>query len=419
VDSVAVSSHRCDDDCGEVQGKMRNEIALLTAVGIVSVTPAIACGGGSGHAGGGGGGMDAGFGLDSSSLPESSSGDALAMSPWDGSAIPTVVMPRISAGVPAFASGGPSTDPSNADDNSMTTSWAPPTLPAWIAYDLSGAPVAQRQSTLVVWNAEHAADYINATPPSGAQMPTDYTIEINAAPGGTSAPPSDGWVQVAAISDNLRDTVESPAALAGGNWLRMNVMGSTDPDGVAIDLDVFATPNGATDCWMLMGDSITFITFGYGFSNLPQLVNQAKSNRWPAIINAAIGGTNTVTATSIIDDTMVGYPGRYVALAYGTNDQSSNFQMETLVQKVLAAGKIPVVPLMPWSDTQTVQTNGPLINQAIQALYVKYPQILPGPDLWTAFLNRTDLIPSGDVHPNQAGQVVLRQQWANVIAAVP
>jgi hypothetical protein len=93
--------------------------------------------------------------------------------------------------------------------------------------------------------------------------------------------------------------------------------------------------------------------------------------------------------------------------------------MESLVKSVLAAGKVPVIPLMPWSDTATIQTNGPLINAAIEALYTKYPQIVHGPDLWTAFLNRTDLIPSGDVHPNAAGQEVFRQQWAQVIAAIP
>jgi hypothetical protein len=140
------------------------------------------------------------------------------------------------------------------------------------------------------------------------------------------------------------------------------------------------------------------------------------------VINAAIGGTNTGTAVSVIDSTMAGFPGRYVVLAYGTNDnvsQGAMLQMDTLVQHVIAASKIPVVPHMPWSDTAGVQANGPIINQAIDALYAKYPQILHGPDLWTAFMNRTDLIPSGDVHPNSMGQEFLRQQWATVMAGVP
>jgi hypothetical protein len=353
---------------------------------------------------------------------------AVQISPWDGSAIATIVMPRISGsgysgrdgGVPAFASGSLDyqTVPSSANDDDPLTSWSPDKLPAWIAYDLSPVPVALRQSVLVVWNALHAGNYINATSPAGAQMPTDYTIETNSAPGGTAAPPTSGWVQVAAVQSNLRNTVEQPIELNGGNWVRMSITGSTDSN-VALDLDVFSTPNGATDCWMLMGDSITYITMGYAFSNLPQLVHAASPARWPAVINAAIGGTSTATAVSIIGSTLTGYPGRYVVLAYGTNDDPSNFHMEDLVQTVLAAGKIPVVPHMPWSAEPTIQTNGPLINKQIDALYIKYPQIVHGPDLWAAFTGRTDLIPATDIHPNSAGQTFLRQQWATVMAAIP
>jgi hypothetical protein len=336
---------------------------------------------------------------------------------------PSIAMPHISAGVPAFDSSSANyqTVAASANDGDPLTSWSPSSLPAWIAYDVSGAPASQRQTALVVWNALHSGAYVNMSTPSGADMPTDYTIEVNMAPGGATAPPTDGWSQVASISNNLRGTVESPIAMGGANWVRMSVTGSTDPT-LAMDLDVFSTPYGATDCWLFMGDSITYITMPYAWNDLPKLVHTMRSDRWPAVINAAIGGTNTSTAVSVIDDTIKGYPGRYVVLAYGTNDNVSmgaNFQMETLVQHVIAASKVPVVPHMPWSDTAGVQANGPMINAAIDALYAKYPQILPGPDLWAAFMNRTDLIPSGDVHPNSAGQEFLRQQWAMVMAAVP
>jgi len=335
----------------------------------------------------------------------------------------TIAMPEISTGAPAFASSSANyqTVASMANDNNPMTSWSPSALPGWIAYDLSSVPVTERQDTLVVWNALHAGSYLNTTPPSGASMPTDYTIETNVAPGGTAAPPVDGWTEVATVTNNLRNTIEAPITLGGANWVRMSVTGATDPT-LAIDVDVFSTPHGATDAWMFMGDSITYITMPYAWNDLPSLVNMARPDRRPAVINAAIGGTNTGTAVSIIDDTMSGFPGRYVVLAYGTNDnvsQGGTFEMETLVMDVLAVGKVPVVPHMPWSDTASVQANGPIINSAIDALYVKYPQILRGPDLWAAFMNRTDLIPSGDVHPNSAGQEFLRQQWASVMAGVP
>lgn len=61
---------------------------------------------------------------------------------------------------------------------------------------------------------------------------------------------------------------------------------------------------------------------------------------------------------------------------------------------------------------------GPLLNQAIDVLYAKYPAVVRGPDLWQAFENRTDLIPQGDVHPNDEGREFLREQWARVITSV-
>ena len=384
-------------------------LLLLLAAGCGSATPAPGDSRVPGDAG-------VSTGSDSAVPPAAEGGPGA-----DAGAPATIAMPRISAGVPAFSSGNANafTGPSNANDNDSTTAWVPDMLPAWIAYDLSAAPAAQRQNVLVVWNAEHAGSYINTSPPTGAMMPTDYAIEVNAAPGGTSAPPTTGWVQAASVSNNLRNTVESQVSLGGGNWVRMSITGATDPQ-VAIDLDVFSDPLGATDCWMLMGDSVTYLAMSYAFSNLPELVHQARPNRWPAIINAAIGGTNTNTALLVIDDTMTGFPGRYVGLAYGTNDHPASFEMEALVQKVIAAGKVPVVPHIPWQDDPSADADIAQMNSAIDALYAKYPQILPGPDLWATFLNRPDLYPdAGGPHPDDAGQTVQRQAWANTMAAVP
>jgi hypothetical protein len=400
-------------------------ISPLRLAGFALVVPVLACSASSGNPEKAAeSSPEAGAVEDASSpLPP---GDASPSTPEAGEAdgaLATVAMPEISAAALAFASSsaGYQSVASMANDNDPLTAWSPSSLPAWIAYDLSAVPASERQGALVVWNALHAGSYLNASPPSGGSMPTAYTLEINMAPGGTAAPPTDGWTQVVAVTNNLRNTVESPIALAGANWVRMNVTAASDPT-LSIDVDVFSTPNGASDAWMFMGDSITYITMPYAWNDLPKLVNTARPDRRPAVINAAIGGTNTSTAVSAIAGTMSGFPGRYVVLAYGTNDnvsQGATLQMETLVQDVIAAGKVPVVPHMPWSDTASVQANGPLINQAIDALYVKYPQILRGPDLWAAFMNRSDLIPSGDVHPNSMGQEFLRQQWATVMAGVP
>jgi lysophospholipase L1-like esterase len=324
-------------------------------------------------------------------------------------------MKLISRGVPAFSSDTGSM-PSAANDDNPASAWDPAALPAWIAYDLSSAPASERMRILVAWYDYKIEGYANQPPPAGAYLPADYTVEINAAPGGSS-PPSSGWTAAATITGNTYNAQQYLIDLKGANWVRMNVTKSSDPT-VNVDLDVYSAPAGADDDWLFMGDSITFITTPRAFSDLPDLCAKAAPGRYPAVIDAAIGGTNTGTAQAIIGDYLKSFLGRFVVLAYGTNDHAASFQMESLVTAVIAAGKVPVVPHMPWSDTMGVQTDGPLINAAIDALYVKYPQILKGPDLWQLFMNRTDLIPSGDVHPNQQGQEVLRQAWAQVIAGV-
>ncbi len=51
----------------------------------------------------------------------------------------------------------------------------------------------------------------------------------------------------------------------------------------------------------------------------------------------------------------------------------------------------------------------------IDALYVKYPEIVKGPDLWGHFEGHTEWIPMGDVHPNSDGQAEFRKQYALVM----
>jgi len=203
--------------------------------------------------------------------------------------------------------------------------------------------------------------------------------------------------------------------LKGASWVRISLSKSSNASVVGLDFDVHSAPNGATDSWLFMGDSITFMSTSYLFSDLPKRVHDLKPDRWPAVIPAAIGGTNTMTALQALDSTMADFPGRFVVLAYGTNDHPGEYQMEALVKKVIAAGKVPVVPHMPWAVDARIQDEGPQINQIIDELYAKYPEILHGPDFWGVLKDRTDLIPANDIHPNDEGQKEFRKQWALVM----
>ncbi len=342
--------------------------------------------------------------------------------PPDSGTLPSLQvspMPLLSFGVPAFSSSdqNSSTGASRANGTDPAQAWVSASMPASLAYDLSGVPADRRQKVLAAWYALHVPDYIpaNGLQP-GESAPIDYTLEVNAAPGGGS-PPASGWSQVASVTGNARSGAMLPFMMSGANWLRMSFTRSSDTNFVGVNLDLYSTAGGAGDTWMFLGDSITHISMPRAFSDLPSLVHALKPDHWPAVIEAAIGGTRTVDAVSAFDNTLRDFPGNFVVLAYGTNDDPANFQLETLVQKVIALGKTPVVPHMPWSDRADIQAKGPTMNGIIDGLYVKYPQILRGPDLWTFFKENPSYIPSGDIHPNDAGREALRHQWASLMAS--
>jgi hypothetical protein len=324
-------------------------------------------------------------------------------------------MPLISRDVPAFASGASAdATASKANDDNKATGWASDKIPGWIAYDLSAVPAEQRKQALVIWHDLFAYDFIDSAPTADQKLPVDYKIEANTAAGGGAAP-TDGWTELASVTGNDRNSRQHLVDLAGANWVRMNVSKSTNPSSVFFDLDVYSAPNGASDSWLLMGDSITFISTHYQDSDIPMLINKVDSTRWPAFVDAAIGGTNTQTALVAFDETVKNFPGQYITLNYGTNDHNVDYKMEDLVQKVIALGKTPVVPHQPWTAETAVQAEAILNNMTIDTLYAKYPEILHGPDLYGTFKGRTDLIPANDIHPNAMGQEVLRQAWADAL----
>jgi hypothetical protein len=328
-------------------------------------------------------------------------------------------MPLISRGVPAFSSPG-GTGASSANDADPSTGWSSGSTPGWLAYDISGAPAADRRNALVAWYAIHAPCYIDTSAPTQGARPIDYTIETNDAPGGGD-PPSTGWTAAITITSNRYCGRQHLVGLNGANWVRLNITkGSADATSVFLEMDIQGAPSGASDGWLFMGDSITYMSTTHAWCDIPNLVHIDKPNFFPAVIDAAIGGTNTGTAMAVIDDTMTDFPGRFVVLAYGTNDHLNGFQMEGLVQKVFASGKTPVIPHIPWPDTtdQARLAEVEMQNGVIDQLYTKYPQIVRGPDLWAVFQGQTQWIPPGDVHPNAMGQEELRKAWAKAMEAV-
>lgn len=345
-------------------------------------------------------------------------------------------MPVISRGAPTYSSTSYNAA-SNATDADYSTSWmSRGDVPAWVAVDLSAAPATSRGAVVVVWYNAPTWGY-DATVLGGQtySLVGAYTIDAHAAAGGGAPPdPADaGWVTLATVTGNELSSRQHLVDLGGRNWVRIRVTAPCERNAnspateVSFNLDVHDAHLGAQDDWLFVGDSITAGAWwraGY----FGQGINATLSDHFPAAQNAGIGYQTAASTVPRMAAWLALFPGRYVGLSFGTNDGNGNllgtpqldaFQASyaSLVQAVLDAGKIPVVPTIIWSGNTSIQANLPAMNQRLAALRTAYPQIVNGPDLYAAFQGRTDLFNTDGIHPNDAGSAELRLQWIQAMLA--
>jgi len=399
-----------------------------------------------------------------------------------------VAMPLISLNAPAYASSG---TPANAVDATGDTLWdigATPSAgaPQYIAVDLSAHPTSKimlQWSNYYTWNYQTG---VMAYDTRSYNLVSDYTIEGNTAAGGGSAAPTSGWtVLETGTTNNTYHSRQHLLDFTGYNWVRLSVTKDNDSNNPSLNLEVHdASATSADDSWLILGDSITafamgqketeeidirdsswnlieagpVLPLGRSFPELIALGNDANSPNphfdgatgfFPSSENGGVGGikasdvalgsTRAELSTSdvLIDRWLAETQATYIGIAYGTNDvngaDSSTIpsvaaNLEIICNKITAAGKKPVLAKLIWSLEPTIQANGPLLNAAIDALYVAHPEIIHGPDLWTAFVGHTEYFRytydntaqqkiQDTLHPNQDGERVMREEWAKAMLA--
>ena len=355
--------------------------------------------------------------------------------------------PIISRGVPAFTNDDcdGAYPAARANDSDYASQWrschASPSSarPVWLAYDLSSVAIPNRGKVVLAWyNDPSTGPYdhrlINNV---GYNIPADYIVEASGAPSG--AVPTTGWVRLAAVSGNTYHSRQHVVDLSGYNWVRLNITasdGSSQNFNVSLNMDVHDASGGLQDDWIFFGDSLTQDGMSHdplkdagGAGTMAQLVQTRNPGFFPVVEAGGIGGFNSSDGAAHMATWLDLFPGRYVALSYGTNDannasagdpnvaQTFYGNYSAMIQAALALGKVPVVPTVPWARAVNVRANGPELNQQIQKLYADFPQIVHGPDLWSLFEGNPALISADNLHPTQAGYLALRNMWAAAMTA--
>jgi lysophospholipase L1-like esterase len=213
--------------------------------------------------------------------------------------------------------------------------------------------------------------------------------------------------------------------MSGANWIKISVTSVNGGSRANLNMDVYDASQGMEDDWIIYGSStpamsMLHTTIGSTTQSFSQMIAAARPGYFPIQENGAISGLDTADGVQNINTWLPLFPGKYVAIALGANDADECISPTTfynnyvtMVNAVTAAGKVPVVGTFNWSKLSTVQSCGPGLIAKLNELYANYPQVVPGPDLWTYFKNHPELVSSDNQHPTAEGAGLYRQQWAN------
>jgi hypothetical protein len=374
---------------------------------------------------GSGGGVDA----------PGSTGDALvdAGSAHDGAVSSCTLMPLISRGLPILASYG-NNAASAATDADYNTYWdaqhaASASDANWLAIDVSSVPATQRSRVYSLWWAEwDSFNYVENGAGGSYGIPGDYQIQASADPG-SGGPPTTGWQTLVTGTANQYNSGADILDLSSAHWIRIfvtagastNQTALSGADDTKLQWDLHDA-HACNDGWKFSGDSISCFALPHvsGGDAFDQLVN-ASSPSYPAFQNASHGGWRTQDEINHIAAFLQNFPGRYYALPLGSNDATqvddATFKqnMTTLIEAILAAGKVPVIPTIPYHAGADTAVQG--LNAQIRALYQAYPQVIPGPDLYTLLFDgaATMFTPPDLLHPNAVGLAAMRKAWADAM----
>ncbi|MDE2219675.1 MAG: SGNH/GDSL hydrolase family protein [Gammaproteobacteria bacterium] len=298
--------------------------------------------------------------------------------------------------------------------------WRSRGVPAALSFDL--APLRQRgiHRLLLLWynDATYSYDH-RLIGQVGYNNLGAYTIEVSATGAGTA-----DWTPVVRVDDNTRHSRSHLIDVTGAARLRINVTRSDGSPGNAdamVHVDIYDASAGVTDGWLFLGDSITANALDHaqvaGVASFPAEL-EARVGVFPAQENAGIPNWTLADASAHLPAWLDDFPGRFVPLAFGTNDAAQDVapgrfrsELESALRLVIAKGKVPIVPSIPWSRDPYHASRIPALNEAIGKATARVAGARRGPDLYAMFKAHPDLISDDGVHPTAEGNAMLRKAW--------
>jgi lysophospholipase L1-like esterase len=305
-------------------------------------------------------------------------------------------------------------------------------LPAAAAIMIGAGPTR----LLVQWDDGGTYNYKDTVGTTVYGFPMGYTIDVS---GDTTTGADGTWTSVVTVTDNAVRTRGHVIDFTGKTWVRMTITAAPPTEssnGVQIgeiDVhDISNSPELPDDTWFFMGDSITAFAYDRAAAHQPSfasLIHTALPAYFPAMIDGGIGGELSTGGLARLTEALtLNSAYRFFVLGYGTNDAAHNSttyrsNMQAMIDMVKAAGKIPIIPRIPYASNPLYSTIDQL-NLIVDDL-VASNNLIPGPDFYAFFMaNQDDFTcpPCGNrttdgLHPDDTGLQAMNQLWAT--AAMP
>jgi GH18 family chitinase/lysophospholipase L1-like esterase len=259
--------------------------------------------------------------------------------------------------------------------------------------------------------------------------PSEYYIEAS----------SNGadWTELTHVTGNTYSGRQFVFDFSGKGYkeLRLRIVSIVGTNAGNITLNLHDAAEGATDTYLLLGDSITSNCWEAQFPSeiFGKNITEQRPGRSPVVTEGGIPGLLSGSPLSsqpygipVIRRWLKDFPAvKYVGLSYGTNDANENVpagvyyvNMKAMVQEVIAAGKTPVIPTIVASPSENVRASAPKMNAELSRLEAEFPSIIKGPDLWNLMASHSEKDGwfSDALHPSQSvGCVALQHAWAEAI----
>jgi lysophospholipase L1-like esterase len=200
-----------------------------------------------------------------------------------------------------------------------------------------------------------------------------------------------------------------------------------------------------------MGDSITFgfgdniasddlsqdgRNAGGGYTPILNNLRTAAKHYPQTVVNEGVGGSTSIDGVSLIDILLSRNPdAQYFLIQYGTNDAGGPVpsgtglrpgdagypgtfkdNMQRIINKVKAAGKLPYLAKVPYSSGPFAARNSlyQTYNQVIDQLVAENAIGVTPPDFFSWFQNHQSEL-ADDLHPNGVGYQSMANLWLTAL----